>query len=102
PSESAGVRVLPPRALPDSCRAVQVRSVPYAVAVPVRLVLSVAAGLCLWLAFPGHDIWWLAYVGIGALALATVGVGPWRGFLLGGAAGLAYFVPLLSWSGIFV
>ncbi len=71
-------------------------------AVPVRLVLSVAAGLCLWLAFPGHDIWWLAYVGIGALALATVGVGPWRGFLLGGAAGLAYFVPLLSWSGIFV
>ncbi|WP_165700089.1 apolipoprotein N-acyltransferase [Ornithinimicrobium ciconiae] len=69
---------------------------------PLRLVLSVAAGLCLWLAFPGHDLWWMAYVGVGALALATTGVGAGRGFLLGWVAGLAYFVPLLSWSGIFV
>lgn len=69
---------------------------------PLRLVLSAAAGLSLWLAFPGHDLWWMAYVGVGALALATVSVGPARGFLLGGVAGLGYFVPLLSWSGIFV
>lgn len=69
---------------------------------PVRLVLSAAAGLSLWLAFPGHNLWWLAYVGVGALALATVAVGPGRGFLLGLVAGLGYFVPLLSWSGIFV
>nr|WP_306238800.1 MULTISPECIES: apolipoprotein N-acyltransferase [unclassified Ornithinimicrobium] len=68
----------------------------------LRLVLSVAAGLSLWLAFPGHDLWWMAYLGIGALALATVGVGFWRGFGLGLVAGLAYFVPLLSWTGIFV
>jgi len=68
----------------------------------VRLVLSVAAGLCLWLAFPTHDLWWTAYVGIGALALATAGVGARRGLVLGLAAGLAYFVPLLSWTGIFV
>lgn len=67
-----------------------------------RLVLSVAGGLSLWLAFPGHDLWWMAYIGIGALALATVGVGFWRGFGLGLAAGLASFVPLLSWTGIFV
>lgn len=68
----------------------------------LRLVLAVAGGLSLWLAFPGNDLWWMAYVGIGALALATVGVGPGRGFLLGWAAGLAYFIPLLEWSGIFV
>lgn len=68
----------------------------------LRLVLSVAAGLSLWLAFPTHDLWWMAYVGIGALALATAEVGVWRGLALGLAAGLAYFVPLLSWTGIFV
>ena len=69
---------------------------------PLRLVLSVAAGLSLWLAFPGHDLWWMAYVGVGALALATAGVGPGRGLLLGVVAGLSYFLPLLSWTGIFV
>lgn len=68
----------------------------------LRLVLSAAAGLCLWLAFPAHDLWWMAYLGIAALALATVGVGAWRGLGLGLVAGLAYFVPLLSWTGIFV
>nr|WP_281497271.1 apolipoprotein N-acyltransferase [Ornithinimicrobium sp. F0845] len=66
------------------------------------MVLSVAAGLCLWLAFPTNDLWWMAYVGIGALALATAGAGARRGLGLGFAAGLAYFVPLLSWTGIFV
>ncbi|WP_238146705.1 apolipoprotein N-acyltransferase [Ornithinimicrobium murale] len=68
----------------------------------LRLVLSLAAGLSLWLAFPAYDLWWMAYLGIAALALATVGVGPWRGLLLGFVTGVAYFVPLLSWTGIFV
>lgn len=68
----------------------------------LRLVLSIAAGLSLWLAFPGYDLWWMAYVGIAALAVATVGTGARRGFLLGLVCGLAYFVPLLSWTGIFV
>ena len=69
---------------------------------PLRLVLSLAAGLSLWLAFPGYDLWWMAYVGIGALALATAGIGTRRGLALGFVAGLSYFVPLLSWTGIFV
>lgn len=68
----------------------------------LRLILSVAAGLSLWLAFPGYDLWWMAYLGVGGLALATVGVGIRRGLLLGFVTGLAYFVPLLSWSGVFV
>lgn len=74
----------------------------YPDAVLPRLLLSLVAGLCLWLAFPGHDLWWAAYAGLAGLALATVGVGWRRGFLLGFVTGLAYFVPLLSWSGIFV
>lgn len=69
---------------------------------PARLILSLAAGLCLWLAFPGFDHWWLAPVGVAALALATTGAGARRGALLGMVAGMAYFTPLLSWSGIFV
>lgn len=69
---------------------------------PLRLILSLAAGLSLWLAFPGHDLWWMAYVGIGALALATAGIGARRGLALGLVAGLSSFVPLLSWTGIFV
>ncbi|WP_237565260.1 apolipoprotein N-acyltransferase [Ornithinimicrobium cavernae] len=69
---------------------------------PVRLVLSLAAGLSLWLAFPGYNLWWMAYIGIGALALATAQVGVGRGLGLGLVAGMAYFVPLLSWTGIFV
>ena len=69
---------------------------------PVRLILALASGLSLWLAFPTYDLWWMAYVGVAGLALATVGVGPGRGALLGLVAGLAYFVPLLSWTGIFV
>lgn len=68
----------------------------------VRLILAVASGLSLWLAFPTHDLWWMAYVGVAGLALATVGAGPWRGALIGWVTGLAYFVPLLSWTGIFV
>ncbi|HLS44864.1 MAG TPA: apolipoprotein N-acyltransferase [Ornithinicoccus sp.] len=68
----------------------------------LRILLAVAAGLALYLAFPTHDLWWMAYVGIGALALATAQVGAWRGLGLGMVAGLAYFVPLLSWTGIYV
>ena len=37
----------------------------------IRLVLALAAGLALWLAFPSHDLWPLAPVGVGLLALAT-------------------------------
>lgn len=69
---------------------------------PTRLVLALASGLCLWLAFPGIGLWPLAVVGTAGLALATARVGPWRGALLGLLCGLTYFVPLLSWSGVYV
>lgn len=76
--------------------------VTYSVRVLARLLLSVLSGLSLWLAFPGYDLWPLALLGVGGLSLALCGVTFWRGVLVGLVAGWAFFVPLLSWSGIYV
>lgn len=64
-----------------------------------RPVLALASGVALTLAFPGYDLWWLAPIGIGLLALATYAAGLRRGLALGVLAGLAHFVPTLSWAG---
>ena len=68
----------------------------------VRLLGAALAGICLWLAFPTHDLWWLAPVGVGLHALVTLEAGWWRGLGLGLVAGLGCFVPVLSWSGTYV
>ena len=67
-----------------------------------RFPLAVVSGLALWLAFPSHDLWFLAPIGVALLALATRGASPWLGALLGLVSGLSCFVPLLSWSGVYV
>ena len=67
-----------------------------------RPAAAVAAGLCLWLAFPEANLWWLAPVGVALLAGATLTAGARQGALLGLLAGLAFFVPVLSWSGVYV
>lgn len=67
-----------------------------------RLLLAVASGLSLWVAFPSHGLWPMAVLGCAGLALATCQMGPWRGALVGLLGGLACFVPLLSWSGVYV
>ena len=69
---------------------------------PRRPAAAVAAGLCLWLVFPDANLWWLAPVGVALLAGATLTAGARRGALLGLLAGLAFFVPVLSWSGVYV
>ena len=56
----------------------------------------------MWLAFPSHNLWVLAPIGVAMLALATRGASPWQGALLGIVGGLACFLPLLSWSGVYV
>ncbi|KRE62838.1 polyprenol phosphate mannosyl transferase [Nostocoides sp. Soil756] len=76
--------------------------VPPALRFPLRLLTAVAAGLCLWLAFPTHDLWWLAPVGVALLGAVTLRAGGPQGFLLGLVGGLAFFVPTLSWSGVYV
>ncbi len=67
-----------------------------------RFPLAVVSGLALWLAFPSYDLWVLAPIGVALLALATRGASPWQGALLGLVSGLSCFLPLLSWSGIYV
>ncbi|WNV77747.1 apolipoprotein N-acyltransferase [Geodermatophilus sp. DSM 44513] len=69
---------------------------------PRRTALAAAAGLLLLLSFPGWSLWWLAPLGPAALALAVSGQRARAGAWLGLVCGLVWFVPLLSWSGIFV
>jgi apolipoprotein N-acyltransferase len=82
------------------------RTAPVEAPAPLSLVvaaaLSIVGGLCLWLAFPDHNLWPLAPVGVGLLAVAARGQRARRGALLGFLGGLAYFVPLLHWSGVYV
>ena len=67
-----------------------------------RLLGAVAAGAALVLAFPPYDLWPLAIAAPAALALLVHGLPARRGALVGFAFGLAFFTPLLSWTGIFV
>ena len=73
-------------------------------ALPLRTAapVSVVSGLCLWLAFPDHNIWPLAPVGVALLAVAARGQRARTGALLGLISGLAYFGPTLHWSGVYV
>ena len=69
---------------------------------PWRTLLAAAGGFVLVLAFPGYDLPALAVLGPAALALAVRGQ-RWRsGLWLGLVFGLTFFVPLLSWTGVYV
>lgn len=76
--------------------------VPQQIRYAVRPVGALVAGLLLWLAFPEQNLWWLAPVAVALLGAVTVDVGARRGFGLGMLAGWAFFVPVLSWSGVYV
>lgn len=66
------------------------------------LALTAAAGLLTRLAFPEPGWWPLAVVGVALWAVASTGRS-WRaGAMLGLVYGLAFFVPLLHWSGVYV
>ncbi len=64
-----------------------------------RPLVALASGAALTLAFPGYDLWWLAPIALGLLAVATYAVRVRVGLGLGILAGLAFFVPTLSWAG---
>lgn len=67
-----------------------------------RLALAVLSGLLLAGAFPTHDHWWLAPIATAALSVAVMGA-RWRlAAILGLGSGLAFFLPTLSWSGVYV
>ncbi|MFI6166625.1 apolipoprotein N-acyltransferase [Nocardia sp. NPDC051052] len=68
-----------------------------------RAVAAIVAGLLLFGSFPPRPWWFLAPLGITVLALVVRGSGRLRaGFGYGFLAGLAFFVPLLPWTGIYV
>lgn len=69
---------------------------------PWRTLLAAVGGLAMTLAFPGYGLVPLAVLGPAALALAVHGRSARGGLWLGLVAGLAFFVPLLSWTGIYV
>jgi apolipoprotein N-acyltransferase len=69
---------------------------------PWRTALAAAGGLALLLAFPGYSLPPLAVLGPAALALAVRGRRARSGAWLGLVLGLTFFVPLLSWSGVYV
>ncbi|WP_369138208.1 apolipoprotein N-acyltransferase [Modestobacter versicolor] len=69
---------------------------------PWRTALAVLGGLALLLAFPGYGLSWLAVLGPAALALAVRGQRVRSGAWLGLVLGLAFMVPLLSWTGVYV
>ncbi|MGY1810989.1 apolipoprotein N-acyltransferase [Blastococcus sp. SYSU D00669] len=69
---------------------------------PWRTALALLGGLALLLSFPGYDLSALAPLGPAALALAVRGQRARSGLWLGLVLGLAFFVPLLSWTGVYV
>src|SRR3954468_7991110 len=69
---------------------------------PWRTGLAILGGLALLLAFPGFDRPALAPLGPAALALAVRGQRARSGAWLGLVLGLSFFVPLLSWTGVYV
>lgn len=80
-----------PRRLPSPTRIAPVAA---------RLVAAVAAGTALLLAFPPYDLWPAAPAGAALLALAVHRTGVRAGAALGGLAGAALFLPLLSWTSL--
>jgi apolipoprotein N-acyltransferase len=69
---------------------------------PWRTALAAAGGVALFLSFPGYDLPGLAVLGPAALALAVRGQRARGGLVLGLVLGLAFLVPLLSWTGVYV
>jgi apolipoprotein N-acyltransferase len=69
---------------------------------PWRTALALLGGFVLLLAFPGFDRPVLAPLGPALLALAVRGRRARSGLWLGLVFGLAFFVPLLSWTGVYV
>jgi apolipoprotein N-acyltransferase len=64
--------------------------------------VAALGGLAMLLAFPAYGVIGLAPLGPAALTLAVRGRRARGGAWLGLVAGLVFFVPLLSWSGVYV
>ena len=65
-----------------------------------RVGAGLLGGLAMLLAFPPYDVWPAAAVAVALVVLAVRGLRAGTAALVGLGAGLAFFVPLLSWTGI--
>jgi apolipoprotein N-acyltransferase len=68
----------------------------------LRVAGAAGSGGLLVLAFPPHGAWPLAIVSVAGLSLLVRGRGVRPALFLGWVYGLAFFVPLLHWTGIYV
>lgn len=69
---------------------------------PPRLAGALLSGLAAAAAFPPVGAWPLVLVAVAALVLLCRGQSARRGALIGLVHGVAFFLPLLHWSGIYV
>ncbi|WNV86821.1 apolipoprotein N-acyltransferase [Umezawaea sp. Da 62-37] len=68
----------------------------------LRVALSVAGGVLVYLSFPPRTVWWLAPLGFALLGWVLHGRRARAGFGFGVLFGLGFLVPLLAWTGEFV
>lgn len=68
----------------------------------LRAFGAVIAGLLLWLAFPDHGLWWTPPLAVALITLCLWRVRARTGALIGFIFGMAFFMPTLSWSGVYV
>lgn len=68
----------------------------------LRILAAGAAGFALYAGYAPTTLWMLPMIGIGLLAVALAGRGWKAGAGLGLVFGIAWYVPLLSWTGIYV
>lgn len=69
----------------------------------LRAGLALLAGVAMWSAFPPRNWWFMAVISMGMLFLALAGpIRARAGALIGFVFGLAFFIPLLPWIGVYV
>lgn len=69
----------------------------------IRTAVSAVGGVAMWAAFPPRNLWFLGILSLALLAGALKGVAGFReGFWYGFVFGLAFFLPLLPWIGVYV
>jgi apolipoprotein N-acyltransferase len=68
----------------------------------LRILAAIAGGLAVYAAFAPSTLWWAAIIGFALFGLALDGRGWQAGAGLGFVFGLAFFLPLLSFTNIYV
>lgn len=84
---------------PRSTSAITAQLMPWA----MRTAACAASGVLMWASFPPRTLWFLAVMSLTLLALGLYGVARLRrAFWYGFVFGLAFFLPLLPWVGVYV